>query len=66
MKTKDFIYSDTGSIIWLTPKTRKAVKWIERNLIQESFVNPDNVPIDPRYFDEVYEAIQRNDLLISI
>jgi hypothetical protein len=55
----DFYFVNAGSIILLKPQNDTAREWTKANLNTESWQNTAfGIPIEPRYFDQIYEGIQ--------
>ena len=56
MKT-DFNILDSGNIIFLTPVTERAKVWIFDNLELEEWQGSDQIPIEPRMFEDIKAGI---------
>ena len=65
MNTPDFYFNNCGTIITLTPQTDKARQWIKQNLQLDSWQDPDQVPIEPRLFDDIHAGIINDSLTIE-
>ena len=59
MKTEivDFYVRNEHSIIILMPETDEARYWVEENIALDPWQNSEYIAIEPRYFEELYEAL---------
>lgn len=56
---KHFDFSDSGSMMNITPLTAKARKWIDKNLETEPYQWFGlTLCIDRRYFEDIYDGIE--------
>lgn len=58
MKLSSFIIEDLGTITSITPKTKKALKWMQDNLQAESWqwFGP-SLCIDSRYAEDIIDSL---------
>jgi hypothetical protein len=54
----DFFVRFCGSIIMLIPDTDTAREWVADFINIDEWQNPDQIAIDPRYWDAIAEGIQ--------
>ena len=59
MKTKlvDFYVRNDFSIILLMPESQEAHWWVEENLCLEDWQKSEYIAIEPRMFQDIYEAL---------
>jgi len=59
MKTKlvDFYVRNEFSIILLMPESQEARRWVEENLSLEDWQKSNYIAIEPRMFQDIYEAL---------
>lgn len=56
----DFYFVDEGSIILLKPQNDNAKQWTKENMQLEGWQNTTfGIPIEPRYFEQIYEGIRK-------
>ena len=67
MKTKkvDFYASNQHCLIMLYPETDEAKEFCDNSLYVESWQNKNGIAIEPRYFEDIYLAIQNEVLTIK-
>jgi hypothetical protein len=65
MKTIDFYAKNEGSIILLYPESDNAKQFCEFNIQLDNWQNKNMIAIEPRYFDDIYMAIQNEGMTIK-
>jgi hypothetical protein len=67
MKTQqtDFEVKNCSSLIMLYPVTKNAFNWINENLYLEDWQQNNNVAIEPRFFEDIFEGITQAGLTIK-
>jgi hypothetical protein len=60
----DFIFKDSGTRVFLTPLSEKALKWSSENINAAIWQNTDSIEIESRLFDDIAEAIKRDGLTL--
>jgi hypothetical protein len=66
MKNPDFTFNDVGTIVFLRPLSKKALKWSSDNINVSSWQNPVCIEIEPRMFEGIKEGILNEGLTIEI
>ena len=61
----DFVLSDHGSIVILTPQTPEARGWVNEHLPDDAQCFGRGVVIERRYFEDIYDGITADGLTIS-
>ena len=61
----DFYYRNEGTIIILIPETDRARQWVKRKVHIESWQSQDHIPIELRYFDNIYRGILSEGMTIE-
>jgi hypothetical protein len=65
MTMDDFLFRNESSIIVLYPKSTAAQKWVSDNISIETWQDPNQISIEPQYFDELVAAIISDGFTIS-
>ena len=65
MEKSDFTFNDEGTVIFLTPVSERAFKWSSENISLRSWQDKNQIPIEPRMFDDIAEGIKEAGLTIE-
>jgi len=67
MKTQkvDFYVRNEFSIIMLLPESERAKDWINDNISLDDWQNKANIAIEPRYFDDIFQALQNEGMTLE-
>lgn len=61
----DFYFRNAISFISLMPVSPRAEVWVNRNIILESWQDKNEISIEPRMFEDIYDGLIKLGMIVK-
>lgn len=65
MANIDFYFRNAISFILLMPVSNRAEQWVNKNITLESWQDRNEIAIEPRMFEEIYEGLINAGMIVK-